>query len=828
MRWPHDILYYYLVISLCCVLAQSLVIDEDLYGDRCERISYCSFTCDASTLSICQCDSLCVLYGDCCTEASRKPCNSTSTKDVLIPPFSCQDSNSISKSNSNDLPVIDRNLGYRYSFWYWMVTTCPDDWVMTGHVIGQELRKAIENECMNTTQRLPPATDMNTGFDYRNEYCAICNRVNPEHIIRWEYNYECEDHYQVIMLLERTDNFTLIMEGLEKFCYLAHPVKPSFNLLSTGQPAPPERPCYQTTPPSCLDRDTLQNVTGIEWNETMYQTVTERCFGITQAPVVNDSNLLFRNIDCALCNGITEDEIYYLCTIFRDPARTPQLPFSVFLDIHKDGLILISSGPMTTTLQVSCSQTEIYDPALGACRSIEFQECIRQTRDGATSATLVNGKCITCNKQLVALNDPSSFSIHNSTVVSYENEIYSVEYTNEQGQPVICANITSGGVPVIDNACNGSLISLNESDIFSYVGADIVAYGSEVYTVEFNNSMGEPVICVDFSNNGTLLTNTTVEYYGYPTGFYVLTYIGCSLSVIGCILVLLTYSLFKELRTLPSMILMNLNVAILITYVLILIGGPVARAFPDVVDLCVAIGILLHYFSLSQFSWMSIMSLELARTFYQAYKLRATETKRSKCIVFTIYIIFGWSLPLLISVASIIVNYTTEDLVLYGVLEDGTQGSCWINHVQSAIVAMVVPVAISLAFNTIMFAIVALFLIQAYRSQSRIKKMSKSNISYFRLTVAVFTISGITWGVGFIAILVRTPWLWYPFIILNSIQGLVIFLAFLCTKKVGKLYLSLLMSRIRSKRESSIATKQSAVGPQQNKMDISDNVELNQ
>ena len=787
----------------------------DICEPDCSRV--CSFP--GRFYETCRCDPLCVLYTDCCSEASRKGCNSTSAENVARPPFVCQDSNSLTISD------IDYQLIITPSFyWYWMVTVCPDDWVMTGDVIGQELRNTIENLCINTTQRLPPATDMNTGFDYRNEYCALCNRVNPDHIIRWEYDYECRPEYRD--LIQNTDDYTLTEDDIERYCFLRRPKKPSFNLLSTGQPSPPERPCYPMRPPSCLDRDTLQNVTGVEWNETRYQTVKAGCFGTTQTPVTHFTVsflLPFRNRDCATCNGFPENDLSCFSPHVMDGVIVPDpslQPFSVLFDINNDGLILISSDVIETTLRVLCSTTEIYDPVLRSCRSIEFQDCIQRTSDGDTVALLVNGECVTanCNKQLMALNDTNSFSFLNSTTVKYESGIFAVEYTNTQGDPVICVDVSGGGTEVV--VCNGSLISLNESDTFLYVDADSVIYGGEVYNVEFNNSRGEPVICVDFSNNGIILTNTTVEYYGYPIGFFVLTYIGCSLSVIGCILILITYSLFKELRTLPSKILMNLTVAILISNLLILLGGPVTGSFPDKVELCVTIAILLHYFFLSQFSWMSIMSLEMTRTFYQAYKLRVDESKRTKCIIFTVYFILGWSLPLVITVATTVVNFSTEGLVLYGVFEDGTLGSCWINHFESAIVVMVVPVAISLAFNTIMFAIVTLFLIQAYRSQSRMKKMSKSNISYFRLTVAVFTISGLSWSFGFIAILVETSWSWYPFIILNSIQGFVIFLAFLCTKKIGKLYLSLLKCR-RSKTKPSVASiKQSVVGPQLSKIEL--------
>ena len=59
---------------------------------------------------------------------------------------------------------------------------------------------------------------------------------------------------------------------------------------------------------------------------------------------------------------------------------------------------------------------------------------------------------------------------------------------------------------------------------------------------------------------------------------------------------------------------------------------------------------------------------------------------------------------------------------------------------------------------------------------------------------------------GFIAILAGTSWAWYIFIILNSSLGFVIFIAFLFTKKVLNLYLSLLHMRVPESTLSS--TKQ--------------------
>ena len=145
---------------------------------------------------------------------------------------------------------------------------------------------------------------------------------------------------------------------------------------------------------------------------------------------------------------------------------------------------------------------------------------------------------------------------------------------------------------------------------------------------------------------------------------------------------------------------MNLAITILVTSLFILIGGPITAAVRNT-DLCTSVAVILHFFFLGQFSWMSVMSFEMMRTFHQASKLRKQESNKFKQNLFITYFLLGWGLPLLITVVSITVNYTTNGLVLYGVRADGTQGSCWINHFESAILAFTVPLCLSLSFNII-------------------------------------------------------------------------------------------------------------------------------
>jgi hypothetical protein len=348
------------------------------------------------------------------------------------------------------------------------------------------------------------------------------------------------------------------------------------------------------------------------------------------------------------------------------------------------------------------------------------------------------------------------------------------------------STIDDDGINVTNVSCSEKLIALTNPTAFEYVSTDMLLYNDELYTVEFNTSNGTPVICTNFSTNGTIVSTINFFTFTYPVAYTILTYIGCPLSVIGCILILLTYSLFKELRTLPSQILMHLAIAILTGSLLIVVGGPIGLNFKI---FCTPVAILNHYVFLSQFSWMSLMSTEIARNLYQAFKMKARESKAYKVKLLVMYTLLGWGIPLLIVLLTITVNFATTGLVLYGETEDGITTSCWINHPASLIVAFTAPVGILLFYNFVIFVIVTVYLCVSSRSHSKLNRSTK--VPFLRFNIAIFSVSGVTWLFGFIALLPGLQWAWIPYIIFNSTQGFVIFVAFLCTKRVALLYLGL-------------------------------------
>ena len=102
------------------------------------------------------------------------------------------------------------------------------------------------------------------------------------------------------------------------------------------------------------------------------------------------------------------------------------------------------------------------------------------------------------------------------------------------------------------------------------------------------------------------------------------TFVGTSLSIISLCFLLGVYFSFKELRNLPGKCLINLSLALL-CYQAIFLG---VEKSTEVEPLCKAVAILLHFFVLAAFSWMSVMAFDTTKTF--TVKGKFTRTKRTR------------------------------------------------------------------------------------------------------------------------------------------------------------------------------------------------------
>ena len=176
--------------------------------------------------------------------------------------------------------------------------------------------------------------------------------------------------------------------------------------------------------------------------------------------------------------------------------------------------------------------------------------------------------------------------------------------------------------------CSGIFIGLTEDEYSMSSNGSVYrnASGEFFEPGRFQLINGTVWVCVKFSSYPS---NAKEWWTKGNMVLYLLTYVGLSVSIISLILVLVTYSLFKELRTLPGITLMNLSLAHLLADVLFL---PNLSVLPELT--CTIFAILLHYFLLVSFMWMSIIAFETWRAFSKMRIQHRNRNRREKRFFF--------------------------------------------------------------------------------------------------------------------------------------------------------------------------------------------------
>lgn len=175
----------------------------------------------------------------------------------------------------------------------------------------------------------------------------------------------------------------------------------------------------------------------------------------------------------------------------------------------------------------------------------------------------------------------------------------------------------------------------------------------------------------------------------------------------------------------------------------------------------------LHFGWLSSAVWSSVIAFDIFETFRDGS--RAVRRKgRGKRYPF--YICLAWVLPLIF----VLVLAFIYGQKIYG------NNICFIveSYVQIVFVA---PLAVSLLLNASLFVCTVYYLrISAVSRSTGISVISISVRKEISVCLKISTLHGFTWAFGFLALIFKNNWLWYIFSLANSLQGVFIFIAFVC------------------------------------------------
>ncbi len=160
----------------------------------------------------------------------------------------------------------------------------------------------MSGNCASLNSSLPPVTDLNTGIVYFNEYYAICNEA--QRLSVWQPNLVCTSYvYRQIAEIGVQALFAQDPTIFQIQCQTCTYQMPTLNL--TLSP----RPCTISVS-SCLDLFQLKSKTDEEISDEMYSSMVEKC---KNGPydIVASFGVQYRNGDCAVCNGVSEE--FYDC-----------------------------------------------------------------------------------------------------------------------------------------------------------------------------------------------------------------------------------------------------------------------------------------------------------------------------------------------------------------------------------------------------------------------------------------------------------------------------------------------------------------------------------
>ncbi|XP_068696775.1 uncharacterized protein [Montipora foliosa] len=603
-------------------------------------------------------------------------------------------------------------------------STCPRDWK----------DEIVRNKCQIEDQRDLfndwPVFDPDGRITYRNVFCARCNgAVNT---IYWRVEAECSEWFN-------TTSFNL--SDLMRFAHANCSVK--------------IRESWVQYLKQCIPR--FQDCSGIgrEKNGSFCQS---QCLGYA-FPVCLDSSerkiKRFRNLQCALCNGFKPSYLKIDCTFGGFPVSPP---LTILFDFTSsfENRVTVTDKKMNLERNINhvwhCDSDEVYDPYAGKCKSIV-------SLHRSQIATQVSQ-----NEQTVPIDFVSTTHV----------------FQNEQAAP---ADFMSNETRLLMN-WNCTFVAFNHSDYEQlpngtvYIKPHRKIYGKTRYIIRRNILL----LCVNFSRNATKVAEQRRTGYltkTSPTSLQIMTFAGCITSVVSLLLLLVKYALFSELRNLPGRIIINLSLSLLLYQGVFLLATKASSR-----EQCQVIAILLHYFVLCSFMWMNAMAYDVKKTFTSSDGGRESNRQGNHHKRLVKYCLYGWGVPaILMSFFVIIDQILIKGFIGYG---EG-EAYCFISKPKAVLYFFVAPIALIMLFNAFALVHTVLHIVKTRKRTPKVTNQRHST-EVALICVKMASVMGVTWILGIAANVKALSFLWYPYVVLNSLQGLFIFLSFAVSGRSLELY----------------------------------------
>ncbi|XP_038650744.1 adhesion G-protein coupled receptor D2 [Scyliorhinus canicula] len=288
---------------------------------------------------------------------------------------------------------------------------------------------------------------------------------------------------------------------------------------------------------------------------------------------------------------------------------------------------------------------------------------------------------------------------------------------------------------------------------WSNQGCQVIQFESEI-TICF---------CNHTTNFAVLMQFTEIQW-GLETEMILnkLTFIGSGASLCALVVTLTLFTVLDIPKSDRTSIHKNLFLALIAAQVVLLSSDSATNSK----SACTAVTALLHLFFMAAFAWMMVEGLLL---WSKVVTVNLSEERRMKY-----YYLIGWGLPVLIVTITLAAAHDKYIADRY----------CWLNVHNGVIWAFVGPVIFIIMVNMFVLTRVVLITMSTAKRRTIMLAVNSSPIeqAYDQIRAAVkavlvlLPILGLTWLAGVLVPL--SVVMAYAFVILNSLQGLFIFLIY--------------------------------------------------
>ena len=254
----------------------------------------------------------------------------------------------------------------------------------------------------------------------------------------------------------------------------------------------------------------------------------------------------------------------------------------------------------------------------------------------------------------------------------------------KDGECIRNPNITDHlkNISYIDNSCITSFISTD----------NITLLGDNSIFINTTNKIYK-------KGNFEVYNTTTLKYCASPyyASFSIiqkyLTLVCLTISLTCLSLHIIIYIVLPRLRNLPGKQLLCLSISLFLAQIFFLTSKK--ANFNS--NFCYVFACWFHYFWLSYFCWMNVMSI----TIFKAFKSKVYHRSGYSLSKLRIQSIYGWGMPLLIVSLAVLVDMT-------GILPDykpdyGFKEACFLRNFKGLVIFVFLPIIAMILENVILF-----------------------------------------------------------------------------------------------------------------------------